>query len=115
MDEVYKSDNIAAFFQYDQRFWDRLSVSAGVRAEYYRVNNHHREAETKIFGTKVPFRPVFRAGLNYQWLITVLSVPASDRVTVIRLSMKNTCARILVELAFILIWTSNRRKDLMRN
>lgn len=37
-----------------------------MRAEYYRVNNHHREAETKIFGTKVPFRPVFRAGLNYQ-------------------------------------------------
>ena len=66
MDEVYKSDNVAAFLQYDQRFWDRLSVSAGVRAEYYRVNNHHREAETKIFGTKVPFRPVFRAGLNYQ-------------------------------------------------
>ena len=30
------------------------------------MNNHHREAETKIFGTKVPFRPVFRAGLNYQ-------------------------------------------------
>ena len=66
MDQVYKSDNVAAFFQYDQRFWDRLSVSAGVRAEYYRVNNHHREAETKIFGAKVPFRPVFRAGLNYQ-------------------------------------------------
>ena len=66
MYQVYKSDNVAAFFQYDQRFWDRLSVSAGVRAEYYRVNNHHREAETKIFGAKVPFRPVFRAGLNYQ-------------------------------------------------
>ena len=71
MDQVYKSDNVAAFFQYDQRFWDRLSVSAAscclsVRAEYYRVNNHHREAETKIFGAKVPFRPVFRAGLNYQ-------------------------------------------------
>ena len=45
MDEVYKSDNAALFFQYDQRFWDRLSVSAGVRAEYYRVNNHRREAE----------------------------------------------------------------------
>ena len=66
MDEVYKSDNAALFFQYDQRFWDRLSVSAGVRAEYYRVNNHRREAETKVFGTKIPFRPVFRAGLNYQ-------------------------------------------------
>ena len=66
MDEIYKSDNIAAFLQYDQRFWDRLSVSAGVRAEYYRVNNHHREAETKIFGTKVHFRPDFRAGEKYQ-------------------------------------------------
>lgn len=54
------------FFQYGQRFGDRLSVSAGVRAEYYRINNHYREAETKIFGTKVPFRPVLRAGLNCQ-------------------------------------------------
>lgn len=37
-----------------------------MRAEYYRINNHYREAETKIFGTKVPFRPVLRAGLNCQ-------------------------------------------------
>ena len=66
MEQVYKSDNIAAYFQYDQRFWDRLSVSAGVRAEYYRVDNHHRESETKVLGTKIPFRPVFRAELNYQ-------------------------------------------------
>ena len=102
MDEGYKSDNIAAFFQYDQRFWDRLSVSAGVRAEYYRVNNHHREAETKIFGTKVPFRPVFRAGLNYQLEITALSAPASDRVTATRPSMRNICVWILVVSVFIL-------------
>ena len=66
MNETYNSDNVALYFQYDQRFWDRLSVSAGVRAEYYRVDNHYREAETKVFGTKIPFRPVFRAGLNYQ-------------------------------------------------
>lgn len=52
--------------QYDQRFWDRLSVSAGVRAEYYRIDKHYREADTKVFGSKIPFRPVFRAGLNYQ-------------------------------------------------
>lgn len=65
-EDVHKSDNIAAFFQYDQRFFDRLSVSAGVRAEYYRVDHHYREADTKVFGTKIPFRPVFRAGLNYQ-------------------------------------------------
>lgn len=66
MGEVHKSDNAALYFQYDQRFWDRLSVSAGVRAEYYRVDNHYREAETKLFGTSVPFRPVFRGGLNYR-------------------------------------------------
>ncbi|WP_276805622.1 TonB-dependent receptor [Bacteroides stercorirosoris] len=66
MGETHNSDNVALFFQYDQRFWNRLSVSAGVRAEYYRVNEHYREAESKIFGAKVPFRPVFRAGLNYQ-------------------------------------------------
>ena len=63
---IHKSDNIAAFFQYDQRFFDRLSVSAGVRAEYYRVDDFYRESDTKIFGTKIPVRPVFRAGLNYQ-------------------------------------------------
>ena len=66
MDVTHKSDNAALYLQYDQRFWDRLSVSAGVRAEYYSVDDHHREAETKVFGTKIPFRPVFRGGLNYQ-------------------------------------------------
>ena len=29
-EEVHQSDNVAAYMQYDQRFWDRLSVSAGV-------------------------------------------------------------------------------------
>ena len=66
MNTTYNSDNVALYLQYDQRFWDRLSVSAGVRAEYYRVDDHYREAETKVFGTKIPFRPIFRAGLNYQ-------------------------------------------------
>lgn len=63
---THKSDNVAAFFQYDHRFWDRLSVSAGMRAEYYRVDSHYREGETKVLGATIPFRPVFRGGLNYQ-------------------------------------------------
>ena len=63
---IHKSDNIAAFFQYDQRFFDRLSVSAGIRAEYYRVDDYYRESDTKVLGTMIPVRPVFRAGLNYQ-------------------------------------------------
>lgn len=63
---THNSDNVALFFQYDQRFWDRLSVSAGVRGEYYRVDKHYREAETKVFGTSIPVKPIFRGGLNYQ-------------------------------------------------
>lgn len=63
---THVSDNAAFFLQYDQRFFDRLSVSAGMRAEYYRVDNFWREAETKIFNSNVPIRPIFRAGLNYQ-------------------------------------------------
>ena len=63
---THDSDNAALFAQYDQRFFDRLSVSAGMRAEYYRVDGYLREADTKLFGTKIPVKPIFRAGLNYQ-------------------------------------------------
>lgn len=62
----HKSDNIATFFQYDHKFFDRLNVSAGVRLEYYRVDDSYKEAETKILGAKLPFKPVFRGGLNYE-------------------------------------------------
>jgi outer membrane cobalamin receptor len=52
--------------QYDQEFFDKLNVSAGMRGEYYRVDNHYREAKTQVLGTQIPFKPVFRAGLNYK-------------------------------------------------
>lgn len=63
---THDSDNAAFYMQYDQRFFDRLSVSAGMRAEYYRVDDYLKEAETKLFSTTIPVRPIFRAGLNYQ-------------------------------------------------
>ncbi len=62
----HRSDNIGLFMQYDHKFFDRLNVSAGVRMEYYRVDEHYREAETDIFGVSMPFKPVFRGGLNYE-------------------------------------------------
>lgn len=62
----HESDNIGIFTQYDQKFFDRLNLSLGLRLEYYRVDSHEKEAETNIFGMKVPFKPVFRGGLNYQ-------------------------------------------------
>lgn len=62
---VHNSDNAAFFAQYDHKLFDRLNISAGVRLEYYRIDHHYREAETEIFGVKVPVKPVFRGGLNY--------------------------------------------------
>lgn len=62
----HDSDNAAVFVQFDDKFFDRLNISLGVRGEYYRVDDHKREAETKIFGYKVPFQPVFRGGLSYK-------------------------------------------------
>ena len=59
MDEVYKSDNAALFFQYDQRFWDRLSVSAGVRAEYYRVKQPPPRSRNKGIRNKNSVPPRF--------------------------------------------------------
>ncbi len=63
---LHNSDNIAAYFQYDQKFFGKLNLSLGTRLEYYRVDSLYKEAETDIFGLKMPFKPVFRAGLNYE-------------------------------------------------
>lgn len=59
------SDNAALFAQYDQTIAEKLKLSLGLRLEYYRVDDHLREAETDILGVNVPIKPVFRGGLNY--------------------------------------------------
>lgn len=48
--------NSAVFMQVDKRFFDRLTLSGGVRYEWYKVNNDLSEA------------PIFRAGANFQVL-----------------------------------------------
>jgi len=66
MTGYHESDNLAAFFQYDQKFFRKFNVSVGLRLEYYRVDSLLKEATTDIFGLDVPFRPVFRGGVNYE-------------------------------------------------
>ncbi len=46
--------NYAAFLQLDKTFKERLTVSAGVRYEYFEINGENDS------------RPVFRTGVNYQ-------------------------------------------------
>lgn len=63
---VHNSDNIALFAQYDHKLFNKLNISAGMRLEYYRIDDNYRESETRIFGVDAPFKPVFRGGLNYE-------------------------------------------------
>lgn len=63
---THHSDNLAAYIQYDHRIADKLSLSAGMRLEYYRMDDHYKEANIKIGNWLCPVRPVFRAGLNWE-------------------------------------------------
>jgi outer membrane receptor protein involved in Fe transport len=66
MTGFHQSDNIAAYFKNDQKFLRKLNVSAGLRLEYYRVDSLLKEASTEMFEMDIPFKPVFRGGLNYE-------------------------------------------------
>jgi len=48
------AENYAAYLQADKKFFGKLNVSAGVRYEYFRINDDSDE------------KPVFRAGANYE-------------------------------------------------
>lgn len=63
---THQTDNLAAYLQYDHRIADRLSLSAGVRFEYYRMDDSYKEANIQIGNWLCPVRPVFRAGLNWE-------------------------------------------------
>lgn len=49
-----EASNYASFLQVDKTFFERLTVSAGVRYEYFEINDDSDS------------RPVFRTGVNYQ-------------------------------------------------
>ena len=63
---THHTDNVAAYLQYDHRIADKLSLSAGMRLEYYRMDDHYKEANIQIGKWLCPVRPVFRAGLNWE-------------------------------------------------
>jgi len=66
----HSGQNIAVYVQADKKLFDKLTVSIGIRGEYYKVDT----AETNGYlflqqqKVKMPFQPVTRLGLNYQAL-----------------------------------------------
>jgi outer membrane receptor protein involved in Fe transport len=60
--------NTSAYAQFDKKFFSRLFVTVGVRGEYFRVDTAATEY-SMVLGKDtltLPFRPVMRAGVNYQ-------------------------------------------------
>jgi iron complex outermembrane receptor protein len=62
--------NASLYAQYDAKFWKKLTISLGIRGEYFRIDTAQSEStfSFKIKGKNhtLPFMPVFRAGINYQ-------------------------------------------------
>ncbi|MDP3567576.1 TonB-dependent receptor [Sediminibacterium sp.] len=66
----HSGQNIAAYVQADRKFFNRLTVSLGLRGEFYKLDT----AKTVGYlfpqnrSVTLPFQPVARIGLNYQAL-----------------------------------------------
>lgn len=70
----HNGSNYALYAQIDKRFFNRLSVSLGLRGEYFKIDDEESVTDVNIY-TKtdtttllkaVKMRPVMRFGLNYQ-------------------------------------------------
>lgn len=66
----HNGQNRAAYIQADKKYFNKLTVSIGVRGEYYKLdtaetNGHLIPSKAKV---KLPFQPVTRIGVNYQAL-----------------------------------------------
>ncbi len=70
-DSIYgkhQGNNLAGYAQLRKQFFNRLTVTAGLRGEFYKIDS------VKTTGTllnnnssaQLPFQPVFRAGANYR-------------------------------------------------
>jgi iron complex outermembrane receptor protein len=66
----HQGNNLGVFSQADKKFGQRLTVSAGVRFEYYKLDSSETVSSYKIIRgtdtTTFPVQPVFRAGVNYK-------------------------------------------------
>lgn len=59
--------NSALYLQLEQKLWEKLDLTAGVRAEYYEQDG--RQGDSYFYfkdSTKLPVYPIFRAGLHYE-------------------------------------------------
>jgi len=58
--------NPAIYAQADYKFFKKLFVTAGMRAEYFEIDGQRGDSDYKAFGATLPFYPIFRSAASYQ-------------------------------------------------
>lgn len=61
----HSTHNVAIFAQGDKK-WKKLTLSGGVRVEYYKMDSVATKEYSKLFGDTLPVKPVIRFGTTYQ-------------------------------------------------
>ncbi len=61
----HSSINPAIYAQADYKFFKKLFVTAGVRAEYFQVDGQRGDSDYNAFGTTLPVYPIFRTAASY--------------------------------------------------
>ncbi|MBK6352300.1 MAG: TonB-dependent receptor [Saprospiraceae bacterium] len=65
-DTIFNSFNLASYVQFEQKLFDRLNLSAGIRYEYFSLTGPNSISGKSIKNPSVDQRPVFRLGANYR-------------------------------------------------
>lgn len=58
--------NLSEYIQVDKKFFKKLTISAGLRLEYFKVDSIQTSYEIPFTNIKAPLRPVVKFGANYQ-------------------------------------------------
>ncbi len=61
----HSSINPSIYAQADYKFFKKLFVTAGVRAEYFQVDGQRGDSDYRAFGTTLPVYPIFRSAASY--------------------------------------------------
>lgn len=70
-EEIYgnkRGQNTAGYVQIDKKFFNKLTISGGIRGEYYKLDTAKTNGYLFLMRSKgkMPFQPVARIGANYQ-------------------------------------------------
>ncbi len=63
---IHTSLNSAMYAQADYKFYKKLFITAGVRAEYFQIDGLRGDSDYNAFGTTIPIYPIFRSAASYQ-------------------------------------------------